>query len=145
MASRHWDLGVEGNLVWRYFPEGRETIARLVADSFEYGTDDDLPPQVLDQFEYYTHVVGPLVYDHLGSRPLDPDLLRRFCAFCRELLAHADAHPGPVAWEIEYHLQMYALYDLDAPKVTEALRAADPELVRIIDQRWPGMAAESTE
>ncbi len=145
MAALRWDLGLEGNLVWRYFPEGRETIAELVASRFEYGTDDDRPPEVIDQFEYYVHVIGPLVLDPIGRRPLDPDLLRRFCAFCRELFAHADAHPGEVAWEIEYHLGMYVFYDLDTPEVLDLLRAVDPELVRIVGRRWPGKVGEATE
>ncbi|MFC0004538.1 hypothetical protein [Micromonospora siamensis] len=145
MGDRRWDLGLEGNLVWRYFPEGRETIAEMVAARFQYGTDDDLPPEVIDQYEYYVHVVCPLVSARLGLRPIDPDLLRRFCAFCRELFAHADANPGPVAWDIEHHLGMYVFYGLDTPEVYAPLRAVDPALVRILERRWPGRTGGATE
>ncbi|NYF56970.1 hypothetical protein [Micromonospora purpureochromogenes] len=139
MPARFWNFGPTGNLVWRHFPERREQVAELVARSLEDGLDDD-SPELPEQFEYMIHVVGPLVLDRIGVRPVEPDLLHRFCQFCRDMLAYSG--PDPDVWEVEHNLYHYVVESIDGPRPVEVLLRADPELVAAVRARFPGSWAE---
>ncbi|WP_433319973.1 hypothetical protein [Micromonospora chersina] len=126
-----------GDLAWQHFPEAREEIKDLVCAELRRAIDADRMPQPVDQFEYATHAVGPLVRD-LGLVDLDRDLVRRFCLFCRDLLGYS----GPDGFEVSYMLGMYVLYGLDGPAVVRVIRQVDPGLIELVGARFPGRWAE---
>ncbi|MCM0674522.1 hypothetical protein NCC78_07465 [Micromonospora phytophila] len=137
MSATLWNFGPVGNLVWQHFPEGRERMAELVVGSIEDALDDD-SPELPEQFEYMIHVVGPLVLDRIGVRHVEPDLLDRFCRFCRDMLAYS----GPEVWEVEHNLYHYVVESIDGPAPVEVLLRADAEMVAAVRARFPGLWAE---
>jgi hypothetical protein len=128
------DLGPVGNLTWRHFPETREVIKGLVSDALDLAILQDTEPGRVESYEYFTHAVNPLFVERLGFVDLDPDLVRRLGAFCRDLLAYA----GPEVTDVRYSLHMYLVDGLDEPPSIDALRRVDPELVELIGVQFPG-------
>ncbi|TDC55059.1 hypothetical protein E1258_23070 [Micromonospora sp. KC207] len=137
MSTQPWAFGPVGDLAWRHFPEAREQIADLVCTELQRAIDADRMPQPVDQFEYATHAVGPLIRD-LGLVDLDRDLVQRFCLFCRDLLDYS----GPDKREVSYVLSMYVLWGLDGPPVVRVIQQVDPGLIELVRARFPGMWAE---
>ena len=137
MAAQPWAFGPVGDLAWQHFPEAREQITDLVYTELQGAINADRMPQPVDQFEYALHAVGPLIRD-LGLVELDPDLVRRFCLFCRDLLGYT----GPDEYEVSHVLGMYVLYGLDGPPVVRVIRQADPQLIELVRARFPRMWAE---
>ncbi|MCO8277490.1 hypothetical protein M1L60_43615 [Actinoplanes sp. TRM 88003] len=124
------DLGFFGNLVWRWFPESREAVRGLIKDSLDSAVYDDEFPEAPEQFQYLMLGVVPLFYDRLGKLDQEPDLVRRFCAFCREALDRM----GPAELS---DFDDYVLDSVDDPADVRVLRAADPGLVAVVRQRFP--------
>jgi hypothetical protein len=137
MSTQPWSFGPVGDLAWQRFPEAREEITELVCTQMRRAIDADEMPEPVDQFEYALHAVGPLVRD-LGLRDLDPDLVRRFCLFCRDLLGYS----GPDEYRVSHVLGMYVLDGLDGPPVVRVVRQVDPGLIDLVRARFPGMWAE---
>ncbi|MEH1164175.1 hypothetical protein V6V47_02170 [Micromonospora sp. CPCC 205539] len=137
MSTQPWAFGPVGDLAWQHFPEAREQIMELVCDELQRAIDADRMPHPVDQFDYATHAVGPLIRD-LGRVDLDRDLVRRFCLFCRDLLAY----PGPDGSKASYALGMYVLDGLDGPPVVRVIRQVDPGLIDLVQARFPGTWAE---
>lgn len=140
MLTQGWDFGPIGNLTWRYFPEAREVVKDLVCEELQRAIDSNRDPAIVDDSEYALHAVGPLFFDRLGRADLDPDLVRRFCLFCRALLRYS----GPDDVNVSYTFNMYILDGVDYPAAVHVLRRADPDLVDLVRTRYPGRWSEGS-
>ncbi|WP_433342122.1 hypothetical protein [Micromonospora sp. CA-111912] len=138
MVAQSWDFGPIGNATWRHFPEARQSIKRLVCDELDNAICDDRQPEPAEQYVYFIRAAGPLLFARRLVGDLDPDLVRRFCLFCREMLDHS----GPDPFSISYTFQMYFLDAVDDPASVRTLRGVDSELVDLVHARYPGTWAE---
>ncbi|WP_320064262.1 hypothetical protein [Micromonospora sp. RTGN7] len=134
MFSRNWDFGPIGNAAWRHFPEARESIKELVCGELDRAIDADRHPDPVEHCEYAVHGVGPLLSAGRVVGDLDPDLVRRFCLFCRDVLDHC----GPDDVNVSYTFNMYILDAVDDPASVRTLRGVDSELVDLVHARYPG-------
>ncbi|MFI7607422.1 hypothetical protein ACIBTV_20070 [Micromonospora sp. NPDC049366] len=138
MLTERLDFGPIGSATWRHFPEVRSSIRELVCDELDSAIEEDRFPEAIEHFKYVLNAVSPLLFDRLGVVDLDPDLVRRFCLFCREVLDYS----GPDSYDVSYTFQMYVLESLDGPSVVRLIKHIDPGLVDLVRTRYPGSWAD---